>query len=99
MDKLKSNLIFPGMVYTDTGGVVVFANQQFMAMLSMSAARSPVGRPIWDALQVDQESLSPLLTPQGRHARQPLILVYQRADGTQAIFLLVGTPSFDQRDQ
>lgn len=99
MDKLKSNLIFPGMVYTDTGGVVVFANQQFIGMLSISASRSPVGRPLWEVLQVDQASLSPLLTPQGRHARQPLILVYQRADGEQAIFLLVGTPSFDQRDQ
>ena len=99
MDNLKSNLVYPGMVYTDTGGKIVFANQQFLAMLSISPARSPVGRPLWETLQVDQASLDILLTPKGRHSRQPLIVVYQRTEGEQAILLLVGTPSFDQRDK
>jgi len=87
----------PGMVYTDTEGRIVYANRQFLELLSMSSERSPVGSMLEETLHLEPAALREFGALRERYSLRRLALIYQRADETRAIFLLTSVPANDQR--
>jgi hypothetical protein len=84
-----------GVVYTDTGGRVVFVNRHFLQLLKVGEGGSSIGQSLWEVLGVEKQAALHLLEAQQGGDKRELIVEYVRPDGSAAYILCTGEVAFD----